>query len=205
MVTGAHSLGGYRKSFSSNLADCSFEPFDCTPNGYFVKPGKQPFQAFDNDAFRVACAKQDKTLFNKKDCPFYTLCPDVSSVAAVNNSTCPYTAEVAVTFYRCEQHGKQGTKLGIVDGTASDQYFCKVSRMAWLHLAVAAQSIGSCCCWLGVCGGGSVGCELSCGLSTSIHWCTVCMHACRVASAVVLQAAHLNKPATTHCHFIVVL
>jgi hypothetical protein len=137
MVTGSHSLGAYRKQFSPELADCSFEPFDCTPNGYFVsdanKAAGRPYAAFDNGPFRVACQKQDRSLF-PADCPFFNLCPDVTNVETVRASPlCPYEPEVAASFYRCEKGrslAQQGTKLGVVDGIESDKFMCKVGCRA---------------------------------------------------------------------------
>lgn len=49
LVTGSHSIGGYRKISSPGLTDCPFVPFDCTPAGQF---GQAPF---DNNVFKVAC------------------------------------------------------------------------------------------------------------------------------------------------------
>lgn len=133
MVTGSHTLGAYRKQFSPELADCSFEPFDCTPNGWFVseanKAANRTYAAFDNGPFRVACQKQDPSLF-PADCPFFNLCPDVTNVETVRATPqCPYEPEIAASFYRCEKGlslTQQGTKLGVVDGIESDKFMCKV-------------------------------------------------------------------------------
>ena len=47
LVTGSHTLGGYRIFFSADIADCPFEPFDCTPGKQF---GAKPF---DNNVYKV--------------------------------------------------------------------------------------------------------------------------------------------------------
>jgi hypothetical protein len=49
LVTGTHSVGGYRAISSPGLTSCPFVPFDCTPSGQF---GAAPF---DNNVFKVAC------------------------------------------------------------------------------------------------------------------------------------------------------
>ena len=48
LVTGSHTLGGYRIHISPGLADCPFEPFDCTPGKQF---GSKPF---DNNVYQVS-------------------------------------------------------------------------------------------------------------------------------------------------------
>jgi hypothetical protein len=61
LVSGSHSIGGYRR-LTSGTAECLFETFDCTPGSEFADrtKGEKPF---DNNAFKVACAPVDLTLY----------------------------------------------------------------------------------------------------------------------------------------------
>lgn len=71
LVSGSHSIGGYRR-LTSGTAECLFETFDCTPGSEFADrtKGEKPF---DNNAFKVACAPVDLSLYTPyKNCNWNT-------------------------------------------------------------------------------------------------------------------------------------
>ena len=109
VVTGSHSIGGFRRS-SSSQSPCPFVPFDCTPAGQFASP------PFDNDVFKVACDGVQGITVPSGTCAFNTRC---TNPFVDESGTCPFDQEVREAFQ---------TKCGGVypaPGLASDIALCQ--------------------------------------------------------------------------------
>jgi hypothetical protein len=89
VVTGSHSIGGYRRTSSAGLTPCPFVPFDCTPSGQFASP------PFDNDVFKVACDGVQGVSSNAATCDFNTRC---TNPFVDESGTCPFDLEVREAF-----------------------------------------------------------------------------------------------------------
>lgn len=72
LVTGSHSIGGYRRLSSPSLTNFPFEPFDCTTAGNIGNPGNPA--PFDNNVFKVACDGVQGV--EKGDCQWNQVCRD---------------------------------------------------------------------------------------------------------------------------------
>ena len=91
MVTGSHSIGGFRGFSSPGLTGCPYVPFDCTPAGQI---GAAPF---DNNVFKVACdGVQGVT---KGECQWNIACSNPG--AEQTGQGCPFTGPARDAFAQC--------------------------------------------------------------------------------------------------------
>jgi hypothetical protein len=110
VVTGSHSIGGYRRLSSHGLTSCNFVPFDCTPAGQFGSP------PFDNNIFKVACNGVQDVILEPESCEFNSRCTDPMVDEA---PSCPFDQDVREAF-QAQCHGEYPAP-----NLASDKALCQ--------------------------------------------------------------------------------
>eukprot|EP00775_Hariotina_reticulata_P002170 gene2170-2489_t len=104
LVTGSHSIGGFRSSNSPGLAgSCPFVPFDCTP-AHQVSGASWPF---DNSVFKVACNGQFEITTGA--CAWTQRCTN----PAVAEPDCPFEQRVRDKFAACGGYPQPGVNADI--------------------------------------------------------------------------------------------
>lgn len=123
LVTGSHSIGGFRRVSSPGQTDCPFTPFDCTPSGQFSLPAPP----MDNSVFRVACAGVRGV--SAQPCAWSTMCTN----PAVDETSkgCPFNSTAREGFATCGGYPNPGL--------ASDLALCRSSSTRTRMLALAAS------------------------------------------------------------------
>lgn len=113
LLTGSHSIGGYRRDNSPGLTDCPFVPFDCTPSGQFNSTNVP----FDNNVFKVAC--EGIRMVKVGACDWNDICSDTT----MDEEKCPFGLKNTEAFNKCNGGG-YGNAFP-TPGLVSDKFMCQ--------------------------------------------------------------------------------
>lgn len=108
LVTGSHSIGGFRVSASAGETGCPYVPFDCSPASQIASP------PFDNNVFKVACDGVKGV--STGACAWNTKC----SNTAAAEPDCPLADNVRAAYAACNPSSSAYPTPGL----SSDKFLC---------------------------------------------------------------------------------
>ncbi|WIA34647.1 hypothetical protein OEZ86_012963 [Tetradesmus obliquus] len=115
LVTGSHSIGGFRTFSSPDLTHCPFTPFDCSP------AGQTSDVPFDNNVFKVAC-DGIRGISKGASCDWNDKCTDPTKNETAQG--CPFESRARAGFQRCS--AAAGTPPSYPKpGLSSDRFWCE--------------------------------------------------------------------------------